>query len=202
MHVLKVKSLLIVVVAMLWIVLSNISVAGQLYFVDAHSQVGRQSDLTRIIPLMDAAGVNHTILSSMRELRNRDVAKLAKENPDRLTASISLKGRRFLQNQPDLIENLRSAEETDRFGAISEALISHREKKVTRGPEVDLTLVSPQVQAALDVALRKEWPFVIHIEFASLSREEAARMENDLQILLQKYPQHPCCFSSYGPANA
>jgi hypothetical protein len=57
-------------------------------------------------------------------------------------------------DKPDLVENLRSAEESGRFGAISEALISHREKKATKGPEVDLTVESPQVQAALDVALK------------------------------------------------
>src|SRR5262245_1631485 len=103
---------------------ANLNAATQLYFVDAHSQVGRESDLDRIVPLMDEAGVSHTILSPMREVRNRDVANLAKRYPDRITASIGLKGRRFLENQAGMAEALRSAEESDRFGAISEALIS------------------------------------------------------------------------------
>jgi predicted TIM-barrel fold metal-dependent hydrolase len=164
--------------------------ADALYFVDAHSQVGRSADLDRIVPLMNSAGVRHTILSAMREVRNRDVAALAKKHPNELTASIGLKGSPYIKNQSRFAESLQAAESSGRFGAISEALVSHQQK-ANQAPLVELEISSPQVQAALDVALRHKWPFVVHIEFASAAGKRATRLKADFQSLVRRYPTHP-----------
>jgi len=44
--------------------------------------------------------------------------------------------------------------------------------------------------AALDVALSKGWPFIIHIEFASLGARRAQYM-NGMEAMLRAHPEHP-----------
>jgi hypothetical protein len=54
------------------------------------------------------------------------------------------------------------------------------------------------VQAALNYALDKEWPSVVHIEFAAVGslREE---FMTELQELLVRHPEHPFALIHMGP---
>ena len=54
---------------------------------------------------------------------------------------------------------------------------------------VDLT--DKRVSNLLDVGLANGWPFIIHIEFASLYGDKRKRHMNDLKALLNKYQKHP-----------
>ena len=46
------------------------------------------------------------------------------------------------------------------------------------------------MQAALNFALDKEWPFIVHIEFAAAGSQRDEFM-TELKTLLVQYPEHP-----------
>ena len=67
----------------------------ELYFIDAHSQLPRGFASSKIIPLMDKAGVWRTILSARSDRSPKDVANYAAKHPDRITAAVRSKGKSF-----------------------------------------------------------------------------------------------------------
>src|SRR3990172_10079742 len=67
--------------------------ASDLYFVDAHSQVGDGLNVAKIIPLMDQAGVRHTILAARNNRTPQEILSFAAQNPDRITPAVRAKGR-------------------------------------------------------------------------------------------------------------
>ncbi len=58
-------------------------------------------------------------------------------------------------------------------------------------PEFNLSIDSPQVKAVLQVALRRNWPFVAHYEFRSLNTADYAARMAELKRLLGAHPSHP-----------
>ena len=52
------------IVAAMLLLLAQPLKAGELYFIDAHSQVDEKVDLNDVLALMQQAGVRHTILSA------------------------------------------------------------------------------------------------------------------------------------------
>lgn len=58
-------------------------------------------------------------------------------------------------------------------------------------PEVNLPIDAPQVQAVLQMALKRDWPFTVHYEFRSLKKADYAARMAELKRLLRAYPDHP-----------
>ena len=56
------------------------------------------------------------------------------------------------------------------YHAIAEVLLYHA-KKGAKAPEVIVYPDDKRVHAALNYAIENNWPFVVHIEFASLHGE-------------------------------
>lgn len=172
-----------------------------LYFIDAHSQVSSEQVLQRVIPLMDKAGVKHTILSGRYKLKSSDIVKYSERYPGRITASIRTKGGAYITNKGGYYNILNREVASGRFHAIAELLMYHAAK----GSKADKVVVYPndeRVQAALKHARKKSWPFVIHIEFASLSGDEKTKFKKMLKEMLNKYPKHPFAMIHMGQLGA
>jgi len=192
--------------------------AQKIPIVDAHSQASRELALSTVIRLMDRGGVARTILSNRSGLSPAGLVAMAAERPDRITASMEVKSQRyFITGEPEFYRRLQAMGREPRYGAISEVLLWHERKGGTGGnrhgrggdgqgkargggdgagggeavPEVDLPLGAPQVQAVLQMALRRGFPFVVHYEFRSLDKAGYARRMAELKGLLRAHPAHP-----------
>jgi len=161
-----------------------------LYLIDAHSQIGNEQVLKKIIPLMDQAGVRRTILSGRSKLTSSDIASFAEQHPDRITASVRTKGSAYIENRSGYHKSLKRDVNSGRFGAIAELLMYHA-RKGKKASEIIVYPDDQRVQATLGMAKKKGWPLVLHIEFESLSGNQKTRFMEKLEALLTRNPKHP-----------
>lgn len=157
--------------------------------IDAHSQCCPEN-LDQVIPLMDSGGVTCTILSSGVTSKRgivspEELVSFASNYPGRIIPAVRIKVREY-ESYYDLLEKQMNM---DQYGAMAEVLIYH-EGKAGVAPKIVAHLNDESVQAALNYALDKEWPFVIHIEFADAGSQSSEFM-TELEALLVQYPKHP-----------
>lgn len=165
--------------------------AHDIPIIDAHSQADHEVDLADIVPLLDRAGVSRVILASRSKRHWRDIAQLAARHPDRVTASVRTKGRRFVENHAKFYKLLKKQLGTPQFAAMAEVILWHAQKG-HKAAEVIVHPADPQAQAALEATLKRGWPFVPHIEFAA-AREagDYDRFMKALKAMLDAHPDHP-----------
>lgn len=174
---------------------ARLSAEQPLPIIDAHSQLEHEIAPERIIRLMDQAQVSRTILAARRKTTIRDMIKLARKYPDRITAAVRIKGGAY-QGKPVGAFKKFLAKQTNHpeFAAMAEVLMYHARKTDRKGrtiaSEVAFLPGSDKPAAALEVALSKGWPFIIHIEFASLGARRAEYM-NEMEAILRAHPRHP-----------
>ncbi len=167
---------------LLWVSLPLL--AADIYFVDAHSQIDETvSDTYTIIERMNAAGVKKTILTARGRLPLRDIVDLSENNPDRIVASIRVKGGAYKRNKPKFYKKLRKRGASGNFGAIAEVLMYHAQKG-NKADEVKIWPDDKRVKACIDVARSNGWPLVAHIEFAALSKSRRKKFMRKLESLL------------------
>lgn len=87
------------------------------------------------------------------------------------------------------------------FGAMSEILIYHVAKTERGAPEVDVSLTSPQVTAAVRGAREKGWPIVLHLEFAAYPGDRRKRMQS-LEAFIRAQRPHPVALIHMGQLRA
>ena len=184
-------------VAMLWGV---VAVGEELYFVDAHSQVGNDIGLEEIISLMQESGIRKTILSARKKRKPSEIADLAESHPDWVVAAIRTKGKHYKKNTPQYYKNLSNQSESGRFGAIAEVHIYH--SKPWKGTHFELSINDSQVKAAFEVAKKNSWPFVIHIEFSGITGSKRERYTQELTEFLLENPEHPVALIHMGQLDA
>jgi len=165
--------------------------------IDAHSQADHKVDLDGIVPLMDRAGIARVILSSRGRLNFRDLAAFARRHPARITASVRTKGRVYDENSDKYYRRLDAQLAMPAFGAMAELLIYHAAKKNRGAPEVNLTLESPQVTAAVKAATQRRWPVVLHFEFASYP-DDKTKLMRDLEAFVRSQRLHPVALIHMG----
>ncbi len=171
---------------------SGLAMSGEmpdLYFVDAHSQMARGLDESKIIPLMDKAGVWHTILSARNDRSPSDVAKFARKHPDRITAAVRTKGRAFNRNSPRFRKFIKSQKRNKIFKAMAEVILYHA-KKGKKAPLISVSADSPQNKMLLKLAVKKGWPYIAHYEFSASGWDKQGYMD-DFESMVRKYPKHP-----------
>jgi hypothetical protein len=171
------------------------------YFIDAHSQACSEEVLQRVIPLMDLAGVRYTILSGRHELKSTDIATYAEQHPSRIIASIRTKGDAYERDKKGYYKALNREVASGRFGAIAELLMYHAPKG-TRADEVVVYPNDKRVEAALKHAKENGWPLVVHIEFASIRKDERTKFMELLEKMLNKHPKHPFALIHMGQLGA
>jgi len=171
----------------------------ELYFIDAHSQVDHKVvSLQTIIFLMNQGGVRHTILSARGELKGKPLQALASQYPEQITLAVRSKGKPFATGSPKYYNMLMAQVESGKYRAIAEVLLYH-EKKGSKAPEYIVYPEDKRIVTALKYAIDNNWPFVIHIEFASLQlhRKKNHFMES-LERMLEQHPKHPFVLTHMG----
>lgn len=168
--------------------------AGQVHgtpipIIDAHSQVDHTVDLAKVIRLMDKGGISRVILSARGRLKPRQLIEFAARNPGRVTAAVRTKGKIYVENDPRYYQLLRKQLAMPEFGAMAEVILWHA-KKGNKAPQWVVPIAAAQVQAPLNAALERGWPFLAHIEFAAAGSDRIAYMA-DLEKMLNDYPAHP-----------
>lgn len=169
--------------------------AGEIPIIDAHSQLEQKVASERVIALMDEAGVSRTILAARRGTRVKDLKAFAARHPDRITAAVRTKGDAYQDKDLAAFQAFLAKQTKSRqFAAMAEVLVYHHEKRNKKGkviaPEVAFPPDNEKVQAALAVTLEKGWPFIAHIEFASLGAKRDSYMAK-FEAMLDAHPDHP-----------
>ena len=174
-----------------------VSSASGIPMIDAHSQVDNGVSMERVLSLMNEAGISRSILSSLRGPRKTpEIVATAKLHPDRIVPSIGMKGKGLFNGDPANLARLRRMGAIPIFGAISEAMVCHHQKG-NKAPEIIRDLDAPEVHEALAIALKRRWPFVIHIEFGYSKCRNGSYMK-DLERLLARHPDQPVALTHMG----
>jgi hypothetical protein len=154
--------------------------AGDVPLIDAHSQLDDNVGMERVVSVLNEAGISRVILSALRKgRRTREIIAAARQRPGLVTASIGLKAGPFRRGEPAALARVVRMGDLPAFGAISEVMVLHQQKgKVA--PEIASGFDAPEVKAALDVASKRRWPLVVHLEFgfaAAMGRYERTLRE-------------------------
>lgn len=175
--------------------------AEDLYFVDAHSQYEKALDGEIIIRKMDDAGVKKAIISTRRGRGPWDAVELAQAYPGRIIPSVRIKGQHYSRNTKKFYKKLKKQVKSDDFSAMSEVLMYHAQKG-NKADEVVVHANDRRVKKSLNAAINNGWPYVVHIEFASLSRGDAEEFMQGLETLLSENLEHPFALIHMGQLDA
>ena len=172
----------------------SLLIAAEIPIIDAHSQINFTEDMDRVIRLMDKAGVSRTILSANIKKSAKRLLDFASRHPGRITPAVRTKGQPFYRNQQRFPRSLKIQAKQPGFGAMQEVLMYHAEKfnraRKSVAPEYAILPDDERVQTALGIALRKQWPLVAHIEFASTGSKRSLFMEQ-FEAMAASHPDHP-----------
>lgn len=173
--------------------------------IDAHSQANQKIELEEILALMDEAGVSRTILSSWGGRRSKDLTAFAKRHPHRITPALRTKGGIYRSNKLGKYKRFLDRQAASPwFGAMGEVLLYHAKKEVGGEGSYSLQVVppnDPRVGAALALALKRQWPFVAHIEFAEAGADRGVFMAK-LEDMLRANLVHPFALIHMGQLEA
>lgn len=162
--------------------LSNIPI------IDAHSQVDHNTDIEKVIPLMNKAGVVKTILSTRFNRSSKDIITYSKKNPDRIIPAFKTKTKAFMKGLSEYKNLIEKEDKSYTFGAMAEVILYHAQK----GKKAGLAIILPDSQRALDlleIAKRRRWPFIFHIEFAAAGKYRNSFMTR-MESVVEKNPGH------------
>ncbi|MFC2001703.1 hypothetical protein ACFLUZ_04285 [Chloroflexota bacterium] len=156
--------------------------------IDVHSQVDQYVELENIIQLMDEGGIAGVILSTRGTVTPEELVSFADNHPGRIIPAVRIKS--YMEKEySTYYKLLKKQVNMEQYGAMAEILMYHAQK----GEKAPLVVHYPddeKVTAALDYALDKVWPFVVHIEFAAAGSQRDEFMTK-LDVLLVRYPEHP-----------
>ena len=173
------------------LIINTAANADNIPLIDAHSQLPSPETAANVIELMDKAGISKVILSFRGAGRANHVIKLGIKHPDRIIPSIKTKGINYIEGTEKFYSTLAGHLKSPAFGAMAETILWHA-KKGNKAPEQIVDIMSKQVQTSLKAALKKGWPFIIHIEFAAArAAGDGERFMTMLDGLLKAYPDHP-----------
>ena len=160
-------------------------ITPNLYFVDAHSQMDNNVDEERVISLMDHAGIYRTNLSHHLLRTFSSLLDFGKQNPERINPAVRTKGR-----DTPYPSNVPLQMKQKGFGAMAEVMLFHGSGG-GEYKEVRVNFDDSLVREAFEAARSKGWPFIIHIEFASLSGDARQQYMEMLEKFVIKYRDYP-----------
>jgi predicted TIM-barrel fold metal-dependent hydrolase len=176
--------------------------ASELYFIDAHSQLDHTLDNPDlVIQRMDEAGVYRTILAARAKRQPEDIADFADRYPQRIVPAVRTKSGAYNADNPKYFKKMNNQLRDSRFKAMAEILLYHAQKG-DKAPEVMVYPDDPRVEFALNAAIDHNWPFVIHIEFASLQGKQRQQFMQGMKTLLAENSQHPILLNHLGQLSA
>lgn len=172
--------------------------ASELYFIDAHSQLDHTvPDPELVIQRMDETGVYRTILAARSKRQPEEIADFADRHPQRIVPAVRTKSGAYNTDNPKYYKKMNKQLRDGRFKAIAEILLYHAQKG-DKAPEVMVYPYDPRVEFALHAAIEHHWPFVIHIEFASLQGKQRQQFMRGMKNLLADNAQHPIVLNHLG----
>jgi len=188
------------IIIILFVALIQVTPAegDELYFIDAHSQVDHKVvPLKKVISIMKQGGVSHTILSARGKLTGKDLLAFASQYPDYITPAVRTKGGPYEAGSAKYYKALKAQVASRKYSAMAEVLLYHA-KKGNKAPEIIVYLDDKRVQVALDYAIKNGWPFVVHIEFASLQGEKRKKFMRAFKQMLDQHPEQPFILTHMG----
>ena len=171
---------------------TGITAPPGLYFVDAHSQWDHRVDEERILSLMDHGGIYKTLLSVHLKRPWEDVVSFSKSAPDRIVPAVRIKGRGYHHKgtADDFLSRLDGQSNSPAFAAMAEVHVWH-DSDGGKFQEIKIDFDDELFLASFARAKRKGWPFIIHIEFASLSSGDRDNYMKNLDRFLSANQSHP-----------
>jgi predicted TIM-barrel fold metal-dependent hydrolase len=175
--------------------------AADIPMIDAHSQIDQHVDPDDIVPLLDAAGIARVILAARGKVGPETIARLARGHPNRITASVRTKGGSYRKNSLKYYERLDTQLAMAEFAAMAEVILWHAEKTgrdgAVKAPQAIVPPDDARVRTALQAAIARGWPFVIHIEFAAAGPDAVPFMAK-METMLAAHPDHPFALTHMG----
>lgn len=171
--------------------------ARELYFVDAHSQADDEVEMPLILDRMASNGVAKTILAARSGRSPFDVANFADASGGRIIAALRTKSGAYTNNPAKFYRKIEKQYQSGRFSAMGEVLLYHAQKG-DLAHEVTVLPEDERVQHLLRIARQEGWPFVIHIEFASLEGGQRQRFMKSMQTLLSENEPYPIVLNHMG----
>ncbi|MDP7416816.1 MAG: hypothetical protein QF888_02355, partial [Desulfobacterales bacterium] len=99
---------------------------GDLYLIDAHSQMDPDVDIERVVSLMDHGGIYRTLLSNHMGRPGTDINDFAKRFPGRIIPAVRVKGPGYFRNDMDrYLRQLMPPIESGTFKALAEVHLWH-----------------------------------------------------------------------------
>lgn len=182
--------------------ISNAAFASDLYFIDAHSQLDHKiDDQDLVIQRMDEHDIHRTILAARSKFQPEEIADFADRYPQRIVPAVRTKSGAYNNDNPKYYKKMKKQLRDGRFKAIAEILLYHAQKG-DKAPEVVVYPDDPRVEFALNAAIEHNWPFVIHIEFASLQGDQRKQFMQGMKQLLAQDPQYPIVLNHLGQLSA
>jgi len=165
--------------------------------IDAHSQFDQFVDLKEIMELLNQGGISRIILSDRSTQgidRRKELLEFAVRYPDRITPAVRTKGFGWNIGTDRMYSDfLNDQVKHSGYGAIAEVISTHAAMKnpfFELKEDVMIPPDDPLIRAAVKVAKKKGWPFLIHIEFRYIARHREVYMSK-LEKLLSDYPSLP-----------
>ncbi len=163
--------------------------ASEIPIIDAHSQIDHKVNLEKVIKLMNKAGVKHTILSTRGKVKPEQLIRFANKHKNLITPAIRTKGKIYANNSPKYYKYLDKQLRMREFGAMAEVILWHA-KKGDKAPQWIIEPDDRRVVAALNAAIEKLWPFIVHIEFAAAGSDRN-RFKSKFLKMVKDNPNHP-----------
>jgi predicted TIM-barrel fold metal-dependent hydrolase len=180
--------------------------AQSIPIIDAHSQFDQFVELSEVKKLLDQGQISRVILSD-RSTKNIDRGKellaLAAKYPDRITPAVRTKPGTLLSAAAYALYLERQAQ-NPAYGALAEVISTHaamRNQYFELAKDVETLPSDALIQAAVKLAEKKNWPFLIHIEFRRIGKRKSLFMEQ-LEALVAAHPTLPIGLMHIGQLDA
>lgn len=155
-----------------------------LYFIDAHSQIDKFVSIEKIIEIMDENGVKTTLLATRHGRKPTEVLEYANKYKGKIVPILATKQFGYLSDdKKKYIETFKKLSKKE-YQGIAEVLMWHSGCPNNKCPAVERLPDDTRVQKILNIAKKKGWPFVAHIEFGSLYFGNYSTYMNGFEELL------------------
>jgi hypothetical protein len=169
--------------------------------IDAHSQVDQNTNLSKIVPLLNQAGVARAVLSTRFGQPTADILKLAARHPDRIFPAAKTKTKAFMKGHSGFPGDFYSEIKRADFRAMAEIIMWHAAKKAVGAGQATMDPDDSRVKIMMKTARQKGWPFIAHVEFAVMGFDKGRYMKK-FETFLSKNRDVPIGLIHMGQLNA
>lgn len=194
--IIKIQWKVICILFMLWLLPISVSAdsIADMYFIDAHSQIDKDTSIETVINLMDENGVFRTLLATRYWRKPIDVLNYANEYKGRIIPILTTKQYGYTSNKnkgKQKFLNILNRLSERKYQGLGEVLLWHSGCPNNACPSIRRELNDDRVQAILSISDNKGWPFIAHIEFGSLESTKYALLMSGFEKLLDQHENLP-----------